>query len=43
MADPREPLPETRDQVARTPLGDSVEERDKARKRELKAKGELLR
>lgn len=43
MADPREPLPETREAVARTPLGDTLEARDGARKRELKARGELLK
>jgi hypothetical protein len=43
MADPREPMPATRGEVARTPLGDSLEERDGARKRELKARGELLK
>jgi hypothetical protein len=43
MVDPREPLPETRDEVARTPLGDSLEDREDARKRELRARGELLR
>jgi hypothetical protein len=43
MADPREPLPAGREETARTPLGDSIEEREKAKKRELEARGELLR
>ncbi|UCC93150.1 MAG: hypothetical protein JSW25_00280 [Thermoplasmata archaeon] len=43
LADPREPMPETRDQVARTPLADTLEDRDKAKEKELRARGELLR
>ena len=43
MADPREPLPESREEVARTPFGDTIVARDEARKRELKARGELLK
>ena len=43
MADPREPLPEVRREVARTPLGDSLDERKDAREKQLKARGELLR
>jgi hypothetical protein len=43
MADPRKSLPDTQGEVARTPLGDNLEEREDARKRELRARGELLR
>ena len=43
MADPREPIPEVRGEVARTPLGDSIDERKDAREKQLKARGELLR
>lgn len=43
MADPRSPLPRDRDEAARTQLGSTVEEREDARRRELRARGELLR
>lgn len=43
MANPREPLPETRAEVARTPLSDDLVQRKDAREKQLKARGELLR
>ncbi len=43
MADPREPIPATREEIARTPVGESMEERENNRKRELRARGELLK
>jgi len=43
MADPREPIPEVRGEVARTPLGDSIDEMKDTREKQLKARGELLR
>ncbi|NIT76889.1 MAG: hypothetical protein GWN12_06935, partial [Thermoplasmata archaeon] len=43
MEDPRDPLPETKEDAARTRLGDDLDENDRARKRELRARGELLK
>jgi hypothetical protein len=43
MEDPRTPLPGTRDEVTRTPLEDDIEEREGRRKRQLRARGELLK
>jgi hypothetical protein len=43
MADPREPIPATREEIAQTPVGGTMEERENNRKRELRPRGELLK
>jgi hypothetical protein len=43
MEDPRATMPRTRDEATSTRLGEDVSDRDEARKRQLRARGELLR
>lgn len=43
MEDPRAQLPETKEDVARTRLGDDLDDNERARKRQLRARGELLK
>lgn len=43
MADPRSPLPKEGGEATTTQLKTTLEERDEARRRELRARGELLR
>ena len=43
MADPRAPLPRTKEEASRTRLGDDLEDDERARRRDLRARGELLK
>lgn len=43
IEDPRADLPRTKEEATSTRLGDDVSGRDEARKRQLRARGELLR